>query len=325
MQALAAILALLAVSSVSAQSHAQTERVTVLGGPPTGVFGIFATGIATYLSKSVPGLEVSHAAGEGAVANVRRLNAGDAETAISFSSDVHEAFYGLGMFKENPATNVRAIGLVFIGVARLVTYADSGIQTVDDLPGRRVAVGAPGTGTFSTAERMFRALGLWDRIARVPLLGAAAGEALRDGRADAYFWNGPRPDRVTTEAAARKPVRILDLYSPLAKKGFFKQHPYFTPYTYPAGSYPGVGHDVATFGTSILWLAHRSQRPELIQKMAAAVYSPQGLEHMLKVHAAARDMTPERALLGVTIPLHKGAEEHWRSLGMKVPESIRWR
>jgi len=299
------------------------QRVTILGGPPAGVFGIFATGMATYLTKTVPNLDVSHAAGEGAVANIRRLNAGDAETAISFSSDLHEAFKGLGKFKDKPTANVRAVGLVFIGVARLVTFADSGIQTVQDLAGKRVAVGSPGTGTFSTAERVFGALGIWDRITRVPLLGAAAGAALREGKADAYFWNGPRPDRVTMEAATKKPVRILDLYNPLSKKDFFRQHPYFTPYTYPAGSYAGVTQDAPTFGTSIVWIAHQGQPDALIQKMAAAVYSREGMAHMVKVHAAAKDMVPEKALVGITIPLHKGAEAHWKSVGIRIPEAIR--
>lgn len=244
---------------------------------------------------------------------------------LSFASDLHEALHGLEKFKGKPATSIRAVGLVFIGVARLVTYPDSGIRAVDDLVGRRVAVGAPGTGTFAVAERLFRALGIWDRITRVPLLGAVAGEALSDGKVDAFFWNGPSPDRVTTEAATKRPVRIVDLYSPASKTAFFKEYPYFTNYVIPAGSYAGVTRDVSTFGVSVLWFAHRELSATLAQKMVGTVYSPEGHAHMLKVHAAARDMTPQRALLGVTIPLHKGAEAHWRSVGRQIPELMKAR
>ncbi len=304
---------------------AQVQRVTIVGGPPTGVFGIFATGISTHLSKTLPNLDVSHAGGEGAVANIRRVQAGDAEMGLSFASDLHEAFHGLGKFKGTPATNVRAIGLVFIGVARVVTYADYPIRTVDDLAGKRVAVGAPGTGTFSVAERLFRALKTWDRLSRVPLLGAAAGAALSDGKADAFFWNGPEPDRVTMEAAIRRPVRILNLYDPASKTSFFADYPYFTRSVIPAGSYAGVSQDVPTFGVSILWFAHRDVAPELVEKLVASAYSASGRTHMLKVHAAAKDMTPGNALLGITVPLHKGAEAHWKSVGLKIPDSVKAR
>ena len=99
----------------SSPSHAQkVERITMAGGPPTGVFGIFATGIGTYLSKNVPNLDVSVTATGGSVENTRRVNARDAEMGLSFASDVHEAFLGLEKFKDKPLTNLRAIGLVFI-------------------------------------------------------------------------------------------------------------------------------------------------------------------------------------------------------------------
>ena len=181
------------------------------GGPPTGVFGIFATGIGTYLSKNVPNLDVSVTATGGSVENPRRVNSKDAEMGLSFASDAHEAYHGLEQFKEKPLTNFRAIGLIFIGVAHAITFADSGIKTAEDLAGKRVALGTPGSGTFASAERVFRALGVWDKINRIPLLGAAAGDAMNDGKADAFFWTGPEPDRVTMEAATKKPIRAIDI------------------------------------------------------------------------------------------------------------------
>ena len=135
-------LAGLVISLVTFPVHAQqVERVTMMGGPPAGVFGIFATGIGTYLSRAVPNLNVSVAATAGSVENPRRINAGEGEIGMSFSSDVHEAFHGLEKFQGQPLTNIRAVGLVFMGVGHLITYADSGIKTVEDLAGKRVAVG----------------------------------------------------------------------------------------------------------------------------------------------------------------------------------------
>jgi TRAP transporter TAXI family solute receptor len=302
---------------------AQTERITMLGGPPAGVFGIFGTGIGTFLTKNVPGLDVSVAATAGSVENIRRVNAKDAEMGISFSSDVHEAYNGIDAFKGKQLPDIRTIGVVFVGVAHLVTFADSGIKSVEDLAGKRVALGTPGSGTFATAERVFRAVGIWDKLNRIPLLGAAAGQALAEGKADAYFWTGPAPDRVTMEAATTKPVKILDIYTAVSKTDFFKQYPYFARYVYSAGSYRGVTEDVSTVGVPALWVVNKDVSASLVQKIVAAVYGKEGNAHMLNVHAGAKDMVPEKALQGITVPLHKGAEDHWRSVKLQIPEGIR--
>ena len=314
------VFVLYAISPVYGQ---KVERLNFVGGPPSGVFGIFATGIGTYLSKSVPNVDVSVTATGGSVENIRRVNGGEAEMGLSFASDVHEAYYGQEKFKDKPLTNYRSVGVVFVGVAHAITYADSGIHSAQDLAGKRVAVGTPGSGTFASAERVFRSLGVWDKINRIPLLGAQAGEAMSDGKADAYFWTGPEPDRVTMEAATKKPVRAIDIYTPATKTEFFKQFPYFARYVFPAGSYKGISEDTSTVGIPVIWYVHKDLPAALVQKITEAAYNKDGNAHMLKVHAGSKDMVPQRALQGVTIPLHKGAEDAWRAAGLQIPDAIR--
>ncbi|MGZ8433311.1 MAG: TAXI family TRAP transporter solute-binding subunit [Candidatus Binatia bacterium] len=301
----------------------KVERLNFVGGPPSGVFGIFATGIGTYLSRNVANLDVSVTATGGSVENIRRVNGGEAEMGVSFSSDVHEAYFGLEQFKGKPLTNYRAIGLIFFGVAHAITYADSGIRSADDLAGKRVAVGNPGSGTFASAERIFRALGVWDKLNRIPLLGAAAGEAMSDGKADAFFWTGPEPDRVTMEAATKKPIRAIDIYTPATKTEFFKQFPYFARYVFAANSYKGITEDTPTIGIPVIWYVHKDLAPALVQKITEAAYNKAGNTHMMQVHAGSKDMVAQKALQGVTFPLHKGAEDHWRAAGIQIPEAIR--
>jgi TRAP transporter TAXI family solute receptor len=317
---LAAMWISLGLSAVHAQ---KVERITMGGGPPAGVFGIFATGISTYLSKNVPDLDVSVAATGGSVENTRRVNSGEAEMGLSFASDIHEAYFGQEQFKGKPLTNPRAVGVIFVGVAHAITFADSGIKTANDLVGKRVAVGNPGSGTFASAERVFRALGIWDKITRIPLLGAQAGEAMADGKVDAFFWTGPEPDRVTMEAATKKPIRAIDIYTPATKTDFFKQFPYFARYVFPANSYKGITEDTSTVSIPVIWYVNKDVSSSLVQKMTTAAYSKEGNAHMVTVHAGAKDMVPQKALQGVTIPLHKGAEDHWKSAGIQIPESIR--
>ncbi|HET7005965.1 MAG TPA: TAXI family TRAP transporter solute-binding subunit [Candidatus Binatia bacterium] len=321
---LAVLMAIVGYFLPFAGAQAQkVERLNFGGGPPSGVFGIFATGIGTYLSRTVPGLDVSITATGGSVENIRRVNAGEADMGLSFSSDVHEAYFGLEQFKGKPLTNFRAIGLVFFGVAHTITFADSGIRTAEDLAGKRVAVGNPGSGTFASAERVFRALGVWDKLNRIPLLGAQAGEAMSDGKADAFFWTGPEPDRVTMEAATKKPIRAIDIYTPATKTDFFKQFPYFARYVFAANSYKGITEDTSTIGIPVIWYVNKDLAPALVQKITEAAYNKAGNAHMMQIHAGSKDMVPQRALQGITFPLHKGAEDHWRAAGIQIPEAIR--
>lgn len=311
--------------SIPIQAAPAPQRVTLLGGPPAGVFGIFATGISTYLTRAVPDINVSVAATGGSVENVRRVNAGEAEMGIAFASDLHEGFFGIDAFRGNPQTNIRAIGVVFTGVSHLVTFQEKGIRTVDDLAGKRVAVGTPGSGTFATAERVFRKLGVWDRLTRVPLLGAAAGDALIDGRVDAFFWTGPYPDRVTIEAATARPVLVIDAYTPASRTDFFSVYPYFSRFLIPATAYRGVGESIPALGIPAFWFANANVPASTVQRLVEAAYSRDGLGHMLRVHAAATDMAPRRALLGASIPLHAGAQAHWIAVGLEIPDKIRAR
>ena len=321
---LAVLMAIVSYFLPFAGAQAQkVERLNFGGGPPSGVFGIFATGIGTYLSRNVPGLDVSITATGGSVENIRRVNAGEADMGLSFSSDVHEAYFGLEQFKGKPLTNFRAIGLVFFGVAHTITFADSGIRTAEDLAGKRVAVGNPGSGTFASAERVFRALGVWDKLNRIPLLGAQAGEAMSDGKADAFFWTGPEPDRVTMEAATKKPIRAIDIYTPATKTDFFKQFPYFARYVFAANSYKGITEDTSTIGIPVIWYVNKDLAPALVQKITEAAYNKAGNAHMMQVHAGSKDMVAQKALQGITFPLHKGAEDHWRAAGIQIPEAIR--
>ena len=324
MRRIAYLLVVSAIVAGFSPAYAQkTERLNFVGGPPSGVFGIFATGIGTYLSKTVPNLDVSVTATGGSVENIRRVNGGEAEMGLSFASDVHEAYFGQEQFKGKPLTNFRAVGLVFFGVAHAITYADSGIRTVQDLAGKRVAVGTPGSGTFASAERVFRSLGVWDKIDRIPLLGAQAGEAMSDGKADAFFWTGPEPDRVTMEAATKKPIRAIDIYTPATKTDFFKQYPYFARYVFTVNSYKGITEETATVGIPVIWYVNKDLSPALVQRITEAAYNKAGNAHMLQVHAGSKDMVPQKALQGVTFPLHKGAEDHWRAAGIKIPDAIR--
>jgi TRAP-type uncharacterized transport system substrate-binding protein len=125
------------------------------------------------------------------------------------------------------------------------------------------------------------------------------------------------------EAATKRPIRAIDIYTPATKTDFFKQFPYFARYVFPANSYRGITEDTPTVSIPVIWYVNRDLSAPLVQKMAEAIYGKEGHAHMITVHAGSKDMVPQKALQGVTIPLAKGAEDYWKAAGIQISDAIR--
>ena len=92
---------------------------------------------------------------------------------------------------------------------------------------------------------------------------------------------------------------------------------------FAANSYKGITEDTSTIGIPVIWYVNKDLAPALVQKITETAYNKAGNAHMMQIHAGSKDMVPQRALQGITFPLHKGAEDHWRAAGIQIPEAIR--
>ncbi|MBE0598588.1 MAG: TAXI family TRAP transporter solute-binding subunit [Desulfuromonadales bacterium] len=297
---------------------AAKTRLAFSGGPEGGTFQYFSNGISTRLSKNLPDVEVSNMASAGSVENLRRVNSGDADFGITYSGDLFLARNGMLPQDAKKYENTLVLGYLYGAPAHLVVLANAGINKVEDLAGKKVGIGPAGSGAAASAQRYFTKVGLWDKIQPQFIGYSEAVSAMGDKLLDAVWVFAGFPNASVIQAAASNKVKILDTVELGNKTGFFTEFPFYAEVTIPAGTYSGVDVPTKTFQDSTLWVAGKHVKSDIIYNSLKDIYSPEGLEFMVKVSKAAREMTVPDGIKGTVTPLHPGAEKFWTEQGLTI-------
>jgi TRAP transporter TAXI family solute receptor len=292
------------------------DRLAFSGGPEGGTFQYFSNGIAIRLSKNLGDVEVSNMASAGSLENLRRVNSGEADFGIVYSGDTYLGRNGRLTNDTRKYPNVHAMAYLYGAPAHLIVKADSGIEKVADLEGKRIAVGGAGSGAAGAAERYFSSLGLWDKM-NVEFLGySKAASALGDNLIDAFWVFAGFPNSSVIQAAASNKIKILGVVEAGQAAGFFDDYPFYTKLVIPAGTYSGVDYDVQSFQDSALWVAGAHVKAPTVEAALADVFSDEGLAYMVKVKSTAKAMSVQGGLQGIVTPIHEGAEAFWTGAGL---------
>lgn len=319
MKQITKILSLLVVATLAFSGMAfAKDRLGFGGGPEGGTFQYFSNGISSRLSKMLPDLEVSNMASAGSVENIRRVNSGEIDFGIAYSGDTFLARNGRLTNDTNKYENIEAISYLYGAPAHLIVLDNSGINSVADLEGKRVAVGDAGSGAAAAAQRYFSSLGLWDKM-KVEFIGySKAAAALGDNLIDVMWVFAGFPNSSVIQAAASNKIKILSIYEAGQKGGAFEQYPFYAPVTIPAGTYSGVDYDVHTFQDSALWVAGKHVSADHVYAAVSNIYTQEGLAYMIKVKSTAKSMSVQGGLTGVVTPVHPGAQKFWKQQGLTL-------
>jgi TRAP transporter TAXI family solute receptor len=294
------------------------ERLAFSGGPEGGTFQYFSNGIATRLSKNMGDVEVSNMASAGSVENLRRVDSGDADFGISYSGDLFLARNGKLPKDEKKYVNVQSLSYLYGAPAHLVVLADSGINKVSDLAGKKVGVGGAGSGAAASAQRYFETLGLWTKMEPTFIGYNEAVAAMGDKLLDAVWVFAGFPNSSVIQAAASNKIKLLDTVEAGKAGGFFDVYPFYAELTIPAGTYSGVDTPTKTFQDSALWVAGKHVKTDMVFNALKDIFSEEGLAYMVKVKKTAKEMSVADGLKGIVTPIHEGAEKFWAGKGLTV-------
>ena len=315
---LVSAVALVAAFALPTTVLAEKTRLGFGGGPEGGTFQYFSNGIASRLSKMLDNVEVSNMASAGSVENARRVNSGEIDFGISYSGDTYLARNGRLTNDTNKYPNIHAMAFLYGAPAHLIVLEKSGINSIADLKGKRIAVGGAGSGAAASAPRFFGAIGLWDNM-NIEYIGySKAAAAIGDGLIDAMWVFAGFPNSSVIQAAASNKIKILSTWEAGEKGGAFEQYPFYAPITIPAGTYSGVDYDVMSFQDSALWVANKDVAPEHVYNALANIYTKEGLSYMVKVKSTAKSMSVKGALTGIVTPVHAGAQKFWKEQGLTL-------
>ena len=310
------------IDTTAANSSQKTVQQIFGGGPIGGTLQTFAETMSLIIADADPTLDILAQGTSGSEGNLREVNANNAQYGIVYAGDVYLGARGQLSENEPPYISARPVAALYGGVIQLVVSEASGIQSVADLPGKRIAPGTAGSVGARSAERYFERLELWDQINIESLGYPQAALALSEGQIDGFWVLAAFPNSSVAEAATMTKIRLIDTDTPAKEKGIYQVLPFYTPRVLPGGVYQGVTTDVSSFQDNALWVANKDVPDELIYNALVAVFSEEGIKRLIEAHPVAAEMTIEHALDGIFVPIHPGAAKFWQEQGLKIPENI---
>ncbi len=310
------------MTSASWSGALAQDFVAIKSGPQGGTFNRWTSAVSVFLNDLIEGYQFSSEASTGVPENVRAVGTGRAEFALAYASDVHLSYRGEGEYEQAYADQ-RGLTFLFSTLAHLVVPADSDFETLDDIRGKRVSLGGPGSGSAANITLLLECAGLFEEFDPV-YLGSKSPQALQNGEIAGYHWHPGLGNAMVRDTANTMDIRFIDMHGPATDCGFYEQYPYFGNLTIPAGVYPGVESDTQTIGTGTLLTAHADVPADLIYDMLKALDSEEGRSQMAGAvgELAVNAWNEDTAFNFMTVPLHEGAVRFWKEKGADIPEQL---
>jgi TRAP transporter TAXI family solute receptor len=288
----------------------KTTQLALATGGTAGVYYPLGGAMAEIFNQKVKNVNTTAQSSGASVANVRALEKGDFQLVLAQNDITYYAANGLEMFTEGKLTKLRGVATLYPEVIQLVTLADKGIYSVTDLRGKRVAVGAPGSGTEANARQILETFGInYNNLRKADFLsfGEAAAN-LKDGHIDAAFITAGLPTAAVQEIAATHSVRIVPIGGPEVDN-LKAKYPFYTTTTVKAGTYRGQDYDVVTVAVKAMLLASADLPDDLVYNLTKALF--ENLDRMGAAHAQGKAISLTGATDGMPIPLHPGAKRYY--------------
>ncbi|MGD8315623.1 MAG: TAXI family TRAP transporter solute-binding subunit [Syntrophobacterales bacterium] len=298
---------------------AKTTFVTIGTGGITGVYYPTGGAIARIVNKKkkVYGIRCTVESTGGSVFNVNAVMAGDLEFGVVQSDRQFQAMKGLAEWKEKgPQKDLRAVFTIHPESITLVAADDAGIKSINDLRGKRVNIGNPGSGQRQNSIDGLMNAGInYEKDLKAE--GVKAAEApglLQDGRIDAFFYTVGHPSGAIKEATAgRRKVHFVPI---TGVDKLLKKYPYYAKAFIPIKLYPGATNtkDVETFGVKATFVTSAKVPDRVVYAITKEVFD--NFEDFKKLHPAYQVLTKENMLEGMSAPIHPGAMKYYKEAGM---------
>ncbi|HSV56034.1 MAG TPA: TAXI family TRAP transporter solute-binding subunit [Magnetospirillaceae bacterium] len=309
-------IALVVVAVLFTVFRPREEKPTFLNlatGGTAGTYFPLGGALAEIWNANIEGMNATAQSTGASVANVNLLREGKNEIIMAQNDICFYAANGLEMFKDRPFPELRGLVSLYNETIQIITLADLGINTVADLRGKRVAVGAAGSGAEANARQILAAAGLTYNDLTVQYLsfGEAAAN-LRDGNVDAAFVTAGFPTAAVQDIAASRRIALVAL-TPEIISALTARYQYYTPTTIPAGTYTGVDVPVNTVAVRAMLAVRADMDARLAYELVKTMFA--NTERLKAAHRVGAQITLETAKVGMPLTLHPGAERFFKEAG----------
>ncbi len=306
---------LIATATLLGSVHAQ-QHLRIGTGGTTGTYYPVGGLVAQLVSQ--PGkILVTAQASNGSLGNVIGVANGSLESGFSQADVASWAYTGTGIFTDKPRlSGLRLIANLYPENIHIVVKKGTGIKTVADLKGKRVALDEAGSGTLISAKQVLSAYGLKESDIQAEYIKPGlASERLRTGALDAFFLTAGAPAQAITDLAnSGFALELLAIDGPAATH-LRALSPFLQTDTIAANTYSGAAA-VQTLAVGAQWVTSDKVSAELIYEVTQSLFNPATQRALAGGHAKGRLITLDRAMQGAGIPLHPGAERYYREAGV---------
>jgi TRAP transporter TAXI family solute receptor len=284
-------------------------RLSIATGGSGGVYQVYGGGLAEVLTDELPDAPTTAETTSASVDNLLLVAGGDSDIAFTLADTAIDAVNGDESFPRKEP--LRALATLYPNITQVVVKADSGIESIDDLKGKTVSVGAPNSGTEVIALRLFEVAGLDpdDDISQRGLGVGESAQAIRDGSIDAFFWSGGVPTAAIVDLATTDDIRILPVaeYLPDLRERYGEA---YQEAEIEDGEYTGVGAS-KTIGVPNLLMVNEGMSDDLAFDITKALYDNK--KRLSEIVPSAESLDPEKGRELVTpVKLHPGARRYYR-------------
>lgn len=294
------------------------ELVPFYTPPAGGVAYVLGAGIITVNNKYISETKMVHEATTGTMDIVRRMMARAEAKKDCFSIfgtvDGFRAYKGEGEYSGKAFTTLRHVVFVNGTDLYLVVPANSPIKSYGDVKGKRIGMGGPGSTVANTAHFLFEQHGVKkEDFKPYYFTYRETVDGIQDGSLDGGFVAGGYPIAAYTELSSRHNVRVVPVDEGLMKK-IVSEHPYYYSSVIKANSYKGLEKDTPILGFTTALFSTENVSPEFMYKFIKNLFEHK--DDYYAIHTSAKDMSPETALKGKSVPLHPGAEKYYKEIGV---------
>lgn len=296
------------------------QRLSIATGGTGGVFYPYGGGIAKVLTETIPGVEATAEVTAASVDNLKFLKQGTSDIAFTMADMAKDGLGGQEAFKDFGPVPVRALAVLYPGYTHLVVRGDSGITSVAGLKGKVVSTGPPGAGSAILADRILATAGLDPARDIRPhnLSVSQAVDAMKDGKLDAFFWNGGVPTAAVLDLlhspGLTANILPLDDVLPGLQRRYGTDMYYRT--VIPKGAYK-LARDVPVVAVAVVLVVSESMAEALAHDITKVLFDEQAA--LAAIHPQARELALSTATKGAAVPFHPGAERFYRERGAWTP------
>ena len=290
----------------AATDKLDTKFLTIATGGASGPYNIIGTSLSEVYVKNF-GVNSKTQTTGASVENVNLLTQGKVDMVLALSDVVTDAVEGKNNF-DKPIDNIQQIAVLYPNVVQIVTTKDTGIKTIEDLRGKRIAVGDQGSGTEVNARTLLEGFGITYDDITVDYLGfAEAADGMKAGKIEAAFFSSGLPNSSLMELEQGVDLQLVSIDQDKLKE-IIATKPYFNTFEIPAGTYGNeAGVPTAAIMNALLVNSDLSEADGY--KLTKALFD--NLDVLKTAHQAANDISLETARDGMVAPIHPGAKKYY--------------